>query len=81
MEIWQPGFHEQTIRDGRDLRSKVEYIRMNPVVAKLVGTAEQWPYSSVRPEFHMDEPPANVASGAKAPVRAQGIVGAKAPTP
>jgi REP-associated tyrosine transposase len=81
MEIWQPGFHEQTVRDARDLQSKVQYVRMNPVVAKLVGTAEEWPYSSARAEFRMDDLPAGMASGAKAPVSLQRIVGAKAPTP
>src|SRR5580698_9898070 len=32
-EIWQPGFHDWTIRDPADYRARAEYIRMNPVVA------------------------------------------------
>lgn len=81
MEIWQPGFHEQTVRDMRDFQSKVEYIRMNPVVAKLVETPEQWPHSSARSGFQLDEQPGGLASVAKAPGTLQRVVGAEAPTP
>jgi putative transposase len=80
-EIWQGGFHEQTIRNERDLQNKVEYIRANPVVAKLVSRPEQWPHSSAQPGLHLDEPPQDLASGAKAPVHSLSVVGAKAPTP
>jgi len=31
MVIWQEGFHDWTMRDVDDWRSKVDYIRMNPV--------------------------------------------------
>ena len=46
MEIWQEGFYDWTIRDACDWRSKVEYIRMNPVRAKLCVKPEDWLYSS-----------------------------------
>src|SRR5947209_7893616 len=36
IEIWQPGFHEWTVRYAQDFAGKVQYIRMNPVEAKLV---------------------------------------------
>ena len=81
MEIRQPGFHERTIRDAQDFHSRAEYIRMNPVEARLVETPEQWPYSSARSEFRLDEVPGHLASGAKAPVHLHRDVGAKAPTP
>ena len=81
MEIWQPGFHEQTVRDQRDFRSKVEYIRMNPVAARLVEAPEQWPHGSARSRVQLDGQPGSLASGAKAPGTLQGIVGAEAPTP
>ena len=57
MEIWQPGFHEWTVREAEDYRRKWEYIRMNPVRAKLVGRPEDWPYSSVSGRFTLDEMP------------------------
>jgi REP-associated tyrosine transposase len=71
MPIWQEGFHDWTIRDTNDWRSKVEYIRMNPVRAKLVERPEDWPYSSVSCQFKLDPVPErylSAASGAKAPV-------------
>jgi putative transposase len=35
-EIWQPGFTDHHIRDEEDWLRHMEYIRMNPVEAKLV---------------------------------------------
>jgi len=57
MEIWQPGFHEWTIRDSRDYEVKRAYIRMNPVQAKLAGRPEEWPFSSASGRFSLDEIP------------------------
>ena len=79
MEIWQPGFREWTVRDARDFQIKAEYIRMNPVEAKLVERAEEWAYSSASGAFQLDEKPKHFASEAKASVSAV-IVGAEAPT-
>ena len=81
MEIWQPGFHERTVRDAQDFQSKVEYIRMNPVTSKLVDKPEEWPYSFLRAEFQLDQAPGHLASGAKAPGKLGRVVGAEAPTP
>jgi putative transposase len=81
MEVWQPGFHERTVRDARDFQEKADYIWANPVVAKLVEAAEQWPYSSARGIFQLDSRPQCFASGAKAPSSTERIVGAEAPTP
>ena len=69
-EIWQAGFFECTIRDTADFRSKAEYILQNPVRAKLVEAPKEWPYSSARSGFAMDEWPSGFASGAKAPYSA-----------
>ena len=57
MEIWQPGFHEWTVRDSRDCENKREYIRMNPVRAKLVDQPQEWLYSSASGKFQLDEVP------------------------
>jgi putative transposase len=70
MQIWQPGFREWTIRDGEDFRVKAHYIQNNPVAAKLVRVASEWPYGSAAGRFRLDPPPATFpafTSGAKAP--------------
>jgi len=71
MEIWQEGFHDRTIRDACDWRVKAEYIRMNPVRAKLSTNPEDWLYSSASCPQALDPAPhryLEIASGAKAPV-------------
>lgn len=68
MEIWQKGFYDWTIRDFDDWQTKVEYIRLNPVRAKLVVKPEEWPFSSASGRFTLDSIP--VSSGAKAPFEA-----------
>ncbi len=72
MEIWQIGFHEWSVREAEDYLSKVAYIRMNPVRARLVERPEDWAFGSASGKFAMDPPPEKfmaVTSGAKAPER------------
>ena len=68
MSIWQPGFHDWTVRDGEDFRTRVSYVHLNPVRARLADRPELWPDSSASGKFRMDEMPQNIglASGAKA---------------
>jgi REP-associated tyrosine transposase len=69
LQIWQPGFHEESVRDQDDYRRKVEYIRTNPVHAHLVEGPEQWPYGSASGKFKLEAMPERlkiVTSGAKA---------------
>ncbi len=68
MEIWQEGFYDWTVRDANDWRTKVEYIQMNPVRAKLVQVPKDWPYSSASGKFDLDPIPAKYlqTSAAKA---------------
>jgi putative transposase len=71
MEIWQKGFYDWTIRDQDDWQTKVEYIRMNPVRAKLVQKPEDWPHSSATGNFALDPAPdkyLRLASAAKASI-------------
>ena len=71
IKIWQEGFHDWTIRDAQDWRAKAEYIRLNPVRAKLADKSEDWPFSSASGRYTLDAIPdryAGFASGAKAPV-------------
>lgn len=83
-EVWQKGFHDWTIRDIADWHAKVEYIRLNPLRARLVASAEDWPYSSARGRFSMDPVPnkySGLTSGAKAPVACAETVGLKSHPP
>jgi len=82
-QVWQPGFHEWTVRDEKDFGSKREYIHLNPVEAGLALRPEEWAFSSAAGRYQMDSMPESLrTSGAKAPeARLGGNVGAKAPTP
>ena len=76
-EIWQSGFHESRIRDFAGYKIKADYVRFNPVTAKLVEKPEDWPYSSAQGAFVLDPIP----QGLKPRVVPSTDVGAKAPTP
>jgi putative transposase len=70
MEIWQIGFHEWSVRDAEDYLTKVAYIRMNPVRARLVERPQDWALGSASGRFSMDPAPEKFSaatSGAKAP--------------
>jgi len=56
-EIWERGYVEHSIRDGSDYRKHAEYIHQNPVKAGMVATTEEYPYSSARAEFDLDDCP------------------------
>jgi putative transposase len=57
MEVWQVGFHDWTIRDGEDYQTKVRYIHMNPVEARLVECPEDWAFSSACGKYDLDPIP------------------------
>jgi putative transposase len=44
--VWQESFTNHRIRDEQDYARHAEYIRMNPVRARLVETPESYPYCS-----------------------------------
>src|SRR5437667_7818076 len=44
--IWQESFTNHRIREEQDYERHAEYIRMNPVRARLVDGLELYPYSS-----------------------------------
>jgi putative transposase len=62
MEIWQRGFHEATVRDERDYVARRHYVRMNPVVEKLVERPGDWAYSSANSKFALDGMPDRLKS-------------------
>ncbi|MEO7414358.1 MAG: transposase [Opitutaceae bacterium] len=43
--VWQPEFFDHVLRSAASYSEKWEYVRLNPVRARLVGTPEAWPYS------------------------------------
>ena len=71
MEIWQTGFHDQRIRDAADYDVHMNYIRENPVRRRLCEKAEEYPYSSAKFGFLLDEVP----QGLK-PIALEAAVGA-----
>ena len=74
---WQSGFHESRARDFADYKSKADYIRFNPVAAKLAEKPEDWPYGSASGHYKLDPIP----QGLKPQIVPSANVGAKAPTP
>jgi len=49
--IWQESFTNHRIRDEPDYAHHAEYIRMNPVRARLVERLGDYPYSSASTKF------------------------------
>jgi REP element-mobilizing transposase RayT len=46
--FWEDDYFDRYIRDEEHLRRVVHYIENNPVKARLVGSAEEWRWSSAR---------------------------------
>jgi putative transposase len=76
-QIWQSGFHESRVRDWNDYKNKLDYIHFNPVVAKLVGRPQDWPYGSASGKYELDPIPQGLKPNKAAPLN----VGPKGPTP
>ncbi len=55
--VWQASFTNHRIRDLADYENHREYIRMNPVRARLAARAEDYPYSSAAVGMRMDPVP------------------------
>jgi REP-associated tyrosine transposase len=56
-EIWEKSFYDRRVRDVEDYFAYRHYIRQNPAKTGLVSAAEEYAYSSARPEFVMDKAP------------------------
>jgi putative transposase len=61
--IWHRGFHDRWIRDAEQFWQAKSYIEQNPVKARLVGTAEQYPWSSASGKVILDFSRYESASG------------------
>jgi len=55
--IWQKSYVDRRVRDATEAGRFRNYIHQNPVRANLVDEAGQFPYSSLSPEFRLDELP------------------------
>ena len=55
--VWQPSFTNHRIRDWEDYDQHREYIRMNPVRARLASTPEAYPYCSAAGALQLDAVP------------------------
>jgi putative transposase len=76
-QIWQAGFHESRIRDWMEYQKKSDYVRYNPVAAKLVAAPEDWLYGSASGRYPADPIPQGLKPTRHAPVD----VGPEGPTP
>ncbi len=76
MQIWQSGFHESRVRDWVDYKTKGDYIRFNPVAAKLVQRPQDWRFCSASGQFALDPIPQGLKPNAMAV-----NVGPEGPTP
>ena len=56
-EIWEKSFYDRRVRDVDDYFAYRHYIHQSPVKRGLAAAAEEYPYSSARPEFVMDKVP------------------------
>lgn len=55
--VWQASFSNHRVRDWEDYAGHRDYIRLNPVRARLVERAEEYPYSSAGSGLALDEAP------------------------
>jgi REP-associated tyrosine transposase len=61
--IWHRSFHDRWIRDAGQFWQAKSYIEENPVKARLVGTAELYPWSSASGKVILDISRYESASG------------------
>ncbi len=55
--VWQASFTNHRIRDFEDYEHHREYIRMNPIRARLAERPEEYPYSSAASGMRLDRAP------------------------
>jgi len=77
MQIWQSGFHESRVTDWTDYKKKTDYVRFNPIVAKLVGQPHDWLYGSASDRYRLDPIPQGLKPADQDPLN----VGPEGPTP
>ena len=55
--VWQPSYYEHRVRDEDEYERMRNYIHQNPVRRGLSDRARDYPYSSARTSWHLDEVP------------------------
>jgi putative transposase len=55
-QLWQEGYHPQSIGSDAVMQQKLEYIHLNPVRRGLVAAPEHWRYSSAHEWLHGSSP-------------------------
>jgi putative transposase len=55
--VWQKRYFDFILRRASDFAAKLSYIHQNPVAAKLVARAEDWPWSSAAHYIRKAEAP------------------------
>ena len=63
IQVWQEGFTNHRIRDFEDYQRHCEYVRLNPVRARLVREAGAYPFSSASPGRRLDAMPRGLKPG------------------
>jgi hypothetical protein len=51
--IWQEEFFDHVLRSSESYSQKWEYVRENPVRARLVATADEWPWQGQVEELRL----------------------------
>jgi REP element-mobilizing transposase RayT len=52
--VWQQGFHDRWIRDVEEYNARRNYIRENPIAARLASNPEDYLFSSASGRHEMD---------------------------
>jgi putative transposase len=63
IQVWQESFTNHRIRDFEDYQRHCEYVRLNPVRARLVRDAGAYAFSSASPGFGLDGMPLGLKPG------------------
>ena len=53
-DIWITGYSDHRIRDEEDFKTHLTYMANNPVKARLIERAEQYPFGSAGGCFELD---------------------------
>ena len=53
-KVWQDGYHAEHVYSNKFIKQKLNYIHQNPVVDKIVTSAEDYIFSSARNYADLD---------------------------
>ena len=52
--VWQPGFHDRWIRDAAEYKTRMDYIRANPIAARLATKPNEYLFGSACGRYQID---------------------------